>query len=85
MLDAHKPNQLILGPFMGKVACQTILFGRGVCGTAAEEGAAQLVPDVEEVPGHIACDGDSQSEIVVPVMQSGKVSVFGRCWDSSQD
>ncbi|KAJ8125780.1 hypothetical protein O1611_g7858 [Lasiodiplodia mahajangana] len=59
--------QLILGPFQGKVACQTILFGRGVCGAAASTQATQLVPDVEKFPGHIACDGDSKSEIVVPI------------------
>ncbi|KAI1091008.1 GAF domain-like protein [Rostrohypoxylon terebratum] len=59
--------QLILGPFQGKVACQTIAFGRGVCGTAAETQTTQLIPDVEKFPGHIACDGDSKSEIVVPI------------------
>lgn len=71
--SASKPS-LILGPFQGKVACQTIAFGRGVCGTAAAEGKTVLVPDVDEFPGHIACDGDSQSEIVVPIVQAGKVS-----------
>ncbi|KAF7550988.1 hypothetical protein G7Z17_g5346 [Cylindrodendrum hubeiense] len=60
--------QLILGPFHGKVACQTIQFGRGVCGTAAQTGTTQLVKDVESFPGHIACDGDSKSEIVVPIL-----------------
>ncbi|TKX20576.1 free methionine-R-sulfoxide reductase [Elsinoe australis] len=70
--SASKPS-LILGPFQGKVACQTIAFGRGVCGTAAAEGKTVLVPDVDEFPGHIACDGDSQSEIVVPIVQAGKV------------
>ncbi|KAJ8120406.1 hypothetical protein ONZ43_g2876 [Nemania bipapillata] len=64
--NTGKP-QLILGPFQGKVACQTIVFGRGVCGTAALAQATQLVPDVEKFPGHIACDGDSKSEIVVPI------------------
>ncbi|WDK20121.1 GAF domain-containing protein [Colletotrichum graminicola] len=59
---------LILGPFMGKVACQTIPFGRGVCGAAAASRETQLVPDVDAFPGHIACDGDSKSEIVVPVV-----------------
>ncbi|KAH9906791.1 GAF domain-like protein [Xylariomycetidae sp. FL2044] len=61
-------EQLILGPFQGKVACQTIAFGRGVCGTAAATQTTQLVPDVEQFPGHIACDGDSRSEIVVPIV-----------------
>ncbi|KEY67104.1 hypothetical protein S7711_07079 [Stachybotrys chartarum IBT 7711] len=60
--------QLILGPFQGKVACQTILFGQGVCGAAAESKTTQLVEDVEHFPGHIACDGDSKSEIVVPIV-----------------
>lgn len=68
-LDPKKTGkqQLILGPFQGKVACQTILFGRGVCGAAASTETTQLVPDVEKFPGHIACDGDSKSEIVVPI------------------
>lgn len=73
VLDPKKPERLLLGPFQGKVACQTIAFGRGVCGAAAKEARTQLVPDVEEFPGHIACDGDSQSEIVVPIVQGGKV------------
>ncbi|KAK7722299.1 hypothetical protein SLS64_000836 [Diaporthe eres] len=60
-------KSLILGPFMGQVACQTIDFGRGVCGTAAASKQTQLVPDVDAFPGHIACDGASKSEIVVPV------------------
>ncbi|KAI3326153.1 GAF domain-like protein [Xylariaceae sp. AK1471] len=69
-LDPQKTAepQLILGPFQGKVACQTIAFGRGVCGTAASSQTTQLVPDVEKFPGHIACDGDSKSEIVVPII-----------------
>ncbi|KAF1836281.1 GAF domain-like protein [Decorospora gaudefroyi] len=67
------PSQLLLGPFHGQVACQTIAFGRGVCGTAAEEKKTQVVRDVELFPGHIACDGKSRSEIVVPVLKEGKV------------
>ncbi|GAB1313992.1 hypothetical protein MFIFM68171_04202 [Madurella fahalii] len=63
--------QLILGPFQGKVACQTIAFGRGVCGAAAAQQTTQLVPDVDAFPGHIACDGDSRSEIVVPILADG--------------
>ncbi|KAM7220006.1 GAF domain-like protein [Rhypophila decipiens] len=66
-------QQLILGPFQGKVACQTILFGRGVCGTAAATKQTQLVPDVEKFPGHIACDGETKSEIVVPIIVDDKV------------
>lgn len=60
--------QLILGPFQGKVACQTIQFGKGVCGAAAASQETQLVADVDKFPGHIACDGDSKSEIVVPIL-----------------
>lgn len=74
-LDPLSPTtRLILGPFQGKVACQTIAFApvaRGVCGTAAATGETQLVPDVEAFPGHIACDGDSRSEIVVPIKAGG--------------
>ncbi|KAK5987161.1 Free methionine-R-sulfoxide reductase [Cladobotryum mycophilum] len=68
VLDPSSKEQLILGPFQGKVACQTIGFGRGVCGTAAATRTTQLVEDVERFPGHIACDGDSKSEIVVPIV-----------------
>lgn len=75
-LDPLHPSQLILGPFQGKVACQTIAFGRGVCGTAAAEKKAVRVRDVEKFPGHIACDGDSKSEIVVPMVWEGRVSTF---------
>jgi len=55
------------------VACQTIAFGRGVCGAAAATGKTQLIPDVDAFPGHIACDGDSRSEVVVPIVVDGKV------------
>ncbi|KAK4896098.1 hypothetical protein LTR27_005955 [Elasticomyces elasticus] len=73
VLDKTVSKQLILGPFHGKVACQTIAFGRGVCGAAAQNGETQLVQDVEQFPGHIACDEDSKSEIVVPIVKEGKV------------
>jgi len=63
--------ELVLGPFQGKVACVRIAFGRGVCGTAASERKTQIVPDVEQFPGHIACDAGSRSEIVVPILQNG--------------
>lgn len=66
--NPKNPNQLILGPFQGKVACQVIEIGKGVCGNAASKRATQLVPDVEAYPGHIACDGDTKSEIVVPII-----------------
>ncbi|KAJ4993342.1 GAF domain-containing protein [Stagonosporopsis vannaccii] len=72
-LDPSNSQQLLLGPFHGQVACQTIAFGRGVCGAAAETKQTQLVPDVEKFPGHIACDGASKSEIVVPIVKDEKV------------
>ena len=64
---------LVLGPFQGKPACIEIPWGRGVCGTALAEDRTQLVPDVHAFPGHIACDGASRSEIVVPLHKGGKV------------
>ena len=72
-------GELLLGPFMGKVACQVIRVGKGVCGAAAERGETVLVRDVEEFPGHIACDSESRSEIVVPIVVSGKVSGMLQC------
>ena len=64
---------LILGPFQGKPACILIPVGKGVCGTAAIEGKTQLVPDVHQFPGHIACDSASNSEIVVPFYKDGRL------------
>ena len=66
-------DELVLGPFIGKPACIRIAFGQGVCGTAAASGASQLVADVHAFPGHIACDADSRSELVVPVHRDGRV------------
>ena len=65
---------LVVGPFQGKPACIHIAPGKGVCGTAAEKDETILVPDVHQFPGHIACDGASQSEIVVPIHRDGKVA-----------
>src|SRR6478609_1431908 len=59
----RRGDELVLGPFQGKIACVRIAFGRGVCGTAAAEKRTVLVPDVEKFPGHIACDAGSRSEI----------------------
>ena len=64
---------LVLGPFQGKPACIVIPMGRGVCGTCAAEERTQLVPDVHQFPGHIACDSASNSEIVVPLMKNGQI------------
>ena len=60
-------NELVLGPFQGPLACSRIKYGRGVCGTAWKEQRTQVVPDVEQFPGHIACSSASKSEIVVPL------------------
>lgn len=67
------PGELVLGPFQGKVACVRIAFGRGVCGTAAAERRIVIVPDVEQFPGHIACDAGSRSEIVLPIVRDNRV------------
>ncbi len=66
-------DALLLGPFQGKVACVNIAKGKGVCGTAFEKDETQLVKNVHEFPGHIACDSASNSEIVVPIHEDGKV------------
>jgi L-methionine (R)-S-oxide reductase len=66
-------GELVLGPFQGKAACIRIALGDGVCGAAAASGETQLVEDVHAFPGHIACDADSASELVVPVKREGKV------------
>ena len=66
-------GQLVLGPFQGKVACIEIAVGRGVCGTAVATDSVQRIYDVHEFPGHIACDGASNSEIVIPIHKDGKV------------
>lgn len=66
-------EQLVLGPFQGKAACVEIKIGKGVCGTAVERDEVMLVKDVHAFPGHIACDGASRSEIVLPVHTNGKI------------
>jgi len=68
-----KNQQLVLGPFQGKPACVRIDIGKGVCGTAVATGAVQLVKDVHEFPGHIACDAASNSEIVFPLRVRGEI------------
>ena len=66
-------GELVLGPFQGKAACIRIAIGEGVCGAAAATGETQLVEDVHSFPGHIACDANSVSELVVPVKRGGRV------------
>ena len=88
-----KEDDLILGPFQGKVACVRIARGKGVCGTAWDEDSVQLVPDVHAFPGHIACDSASRSEIVVPIHSNGEVKavldidspVTGRFTEADRD
>lgn len=63
---------LVLSPFQGPLACTRIAYGKGVCGTAWKERTTQVVPDVEQFPGHIACSSDSKSEIVVPIFDSAQ-------------
>jgi GAF domain-containing protein len=66
LVDGRK---LVLGPFQGKLACTQIEFGKGVCGKVAETLKTEIVPDVHKFPGHIACDSESNSEIVVPIIK----------------
>jgi len=66
-------QELVLGPFQGPMACTRIKKGRGVCGTAWAEAQTQVVPDVDQFPGHIACSSASRSEIVVPIFKEGEV------------
>ena len=68
-----KEEALLLGPFQGKTACVNIPKGKGVCGTAYEKDEIQLVDNVHEFPGHIACDSASNSEIVIPIHKDGKI------------
>ena len=65
-----KEGKLILGPFQGKIACTEINFGKGVCGTTAVKKETIIVKNVHEFPGHIACDSESNSEIVVPIFKN---------------
>jgi len=68
-----RAGELVLGPFQGRVACVRIALGSGVCGTAAQRRDAVVVPDVHAFPGHIACDANSRSEIVLPLVQHGRL------------
>ncbi|MEN0663615.1 GAF domain-containing protein [Caldifermentibacillus hisashii] len=69
----EEKNELVLGPFQGLPACVRIPFGKGVCGTAAEKRETLVVPDVNQFPGHIACDANSQSEIVIPMIKNDQL------------
>lgn len=66
----YQNHELILGPFQGPVACMHIAIGKGVCGTAAKTRETQIIPNVHEFAGHIACDAATNSEIVIPIMKN---------------
>ncbi len=68
-----REDMLVLAPFQGPVACTRIKLGKGVCGTAWKEGKTIIVPDVDQFPGHIACNSASRSEIVIPLITNNKV------------
>ena len=68
-----KREELVLGPFQGTIACTRIKYGKGVCGTAWKEGRTIIVEDVDQFPGHIACDAASRSEIVIPLFLHNEV------------
>jgi len=68
-----KDDELVLAPFQGPIACTRIKYGKGVCGTAWMQGQTIIVPDVEQFPGHIACNSQSKSEIVVPLFSNGSM------------
>ena len=70
-----KGEELVLGPFQGPVACTRIGYGKGVCGSSWEKEEVIVVPDVEQFPGHIACSSASKSEVVLPVIQEGRVTM----------
>lgn len=74
----NKPEELIVGPYQGTHGCLHISFSKGVCGAAAREAKTQLVADVHQFPGHIACDSQTNSEIVIPVFDNEKnlIAVF---------
>lgn len=78
LVDAEKPDELVIGPYQGTLGCLRIPFSKGVCGACARTKETIIVPDVHEFPGHIACDSRSESEIVAPVFdKEGKlIAVF---------
>ncbi len=69
----YQKQELILGPFQGPVACMHIALGKGVCGAAAKTRKTQIVPDVHQFSGHIACDANTNSEIVIPVLKNNNL------------
>ena len=84
LVDPDKPTELVVGPYQGTMGCLRIPIGRGVCGTAAETRETQIVADVDAFAGHIACDANSKSEIVVPVIAQDGTLVAVLDIDSDQ-
>jgi L-methionine (R)-S-oxide reductase len=76
LVDQQQPDELVLGPFQGPIACTRIKKGRGVCGAAWQQAKTIIVPDVDQFPGHIACSSASKSEIVIPVYDENKEVVM---------
>jgi L-methionine (R)-S-oxide reductase len=72
-VDPIKKLEMVVGPYQGKVACTRLRVGKGVCGTVVEKKETILVADVNSFPGHVLCDADSKSEIVIPVIKNGEV------------
>ena len=83
-VDPRKPRELVVGPYQGTLGCLRIPFGKGVCGACAAAGETVIVPDVHAFPGHIACDGRSNSEIVVPVFDGAGALVAVLDVDSTE-
>lgn len=83
-VDPSKPDELVVGPYQGTLGCLRIPFGKGVCGVCAATETTQLVADVHQFPGHIACDNATRSEIVVPVFDQHKQLVAVLDVDSTE-
>ena len=73
LCDPNKAGELVIGPYQGTMGCLRIPFGKGVCGKAAREATTQIIDDVHAFADHIACDANSNSEIVVPIFKNGKL------------
>ena len=83
-VDPNKPDELVVGPYQGTLGCLRIPFGKGVCGVCAQTKTTQLVADVHQFPGHIACDNATRSEIVVPVFNQNNQLVAVLDVDSTE-
>jgi len=75
VVDPEKENELVVGPYQGTLGCLRISFDRGVCGKAAKTGTAQIIENVQDFPGHIACDSQTNSEIVIPVFDKENILI----------